>query len=33
MNAQVAVLPVGALRVCGLAAALLGVGVVWVIRS
>jgi hypothetical protein len=33
MNAQVAVLPVAALRACGLAAALLGVGVVWAIRS
>ena len=33
MNAQVALLPVGALRVCGLAAALLGVGAVWAIRG
>ena len=32
MNAQVAILPTGALRVCGLAAALLGVGAVWAIR-
>ena len=33
MNAQVSVLPVTALRVAGLAAAILGVGAVWMIRS
>lgn len=33
MNAQVALLPRGALRACGLAAAVLGVGAVWMIRS
>ena len=33
MNAQVALLPLGAIRVCGLAAAVLGVGAVWIIRS
>jgi len=33
MNAQVALLPVGALRLVGLAAAVLGVGAVWLIRS
>lgn len=33
MNAQVAVLPLGALRMVGLAAALLGVGAVWAIRG
>jgi uncharacterized protein YjeT (DUF2065 family) len=32
MNAQVAILPVMALRVAGLTAAILGVGVVWMIR-
>jgi uncharacterized protein YjeT (DUF2065 family) len=32
MNAQVALLPVTALRVAGLAAAVLGVGAVWAIR-
>jgi hypothetical protein len=32
MNAQVALLPPVALRIAGLAAALLGVGAVWVIR-
>lgn len=32
MNAQVAVLPVKALRIAGLAAAILGVGAVWAIR-
>ncbi|HEX4193434.1 MAG TPA: DUF2065 family protein [Stellaceae bacterium] len=33
MNAQVALLPASALRVAGLAAAILGVGAVWAIRS
>jgi uncharacterized protein YjeT (DUF2065 family) len=33
VNAQVAVLPVTALRVAGLAAALVGVAAVWAIRS
>jgi uncharacterized protein YjeT (DUF2065 family) len=33
MNAQVALLPVAALRLAGLAAALIGVGAVWAIRS
>lgn len=33
MNAQVALLPQTALRIAGLAAAVLGVGVVWAIRS
>jgi len=33
MNAQVALLPVTALRLAGLAAAILGVGAVWAIRS
>jgi uncharacterized protein len=33
MNAQVALLPVPALRIAGLAAAILGVGAVWAIRS
>ena len=33
MNAHVAVLPVPALRVAGLAAAVLGVAAVWAIRS
>ncbi|HVA12439.1 MAG TPA: DUF2065 family protein [Stellaceae bacterium] len=32
MNAQVALLPVPALRVAGLATAVLGVGAVWFIR-
>jgi hypothetical protein len=33
MNAQVALLPASALRMAGLAAAILGVGAVWAIRS
>jgi uncharacterized protein YjeT (DUF2065 family) len=33
MNAQVALLPQPALRVAGLAAAILGVGAVWAIRG
>jgi len=33
MNAQVALLPQPALRIAGLAAAMLGVGAVWAIRS
>jgi uncharacterized protein YjeT (DUF2065 family) len=33
MNAQVALLPPSALRIAGLAAAVLGVGAVWAIRS
>jgi uncharacterized protein YjeT (DUF2065 family) len=33
MNAQVALLPASALRIAGLAAAILGVGAVWAIRS
>ena len=33
MNAQVALLPVTALRFAGLAAAILGVGAVWAIRN
>ncbi len=33
LNAQVAVLPVSALRLAGLAAACLGVAAVWFIRS
>jgi uncharacterized protein YjeT (DUF2065 family) len=33
MNAQVALLPIGALRLAGLAAAILGVGAVWLIRQ
>ena len=33
MNAQVALLPQPALRIAGLAAAILGVGAVWAIRS
>jgi uncharacterized protein YjeT (DUF2065 family) len=33
MSAQVALLPVPALRIAGLAAALIGVGAVWAIRS
>jgi uncharacterized protein YjeT (DUF2065 family) len=33
MNAQVALLPASALRIVGLAAAILGVGAVWAIRS
>ena len=33
MNAQVALLPLGAIRACGLVAAVLGVGAVWIIRS
>ena len=33
MNAQVAILPTIALRVAGLAAAILGVGAVWMIRG
>jgi uncharacterized protein len=33
MNAQVALLPASALRIVGLALAILGVGAVWAIRS
>ena len=33
MNAQVALLPVSALRIAGLTLAILGVGAVWAIRS
>ena len=33
VNAQVALLPASALRVAGLAAAVIGVGAVWAIRS
>jgi hypothetical protein len=33
MNAQVALLPAPALRIAGLAAAILGVGAVWAIRT
>jgi hypothetical protein len=33
MNAQVALLPQPALRLAGLAAAILGVGAVWAIRN
>ena len=33
MSAQVALLPASALRLAGLAAAILGVGAVWAIRS
>ena len=33
LNAQVAVLPASILRIAGLAAACLGVAVVWLIRS
>jgi hypothetical protein len=33
MNAQVALLPASALRLAGLAAAILGVGALWAIRS
>lgn len=33
MNAQVALLPASSLRIAGLAAAILGVGAVWAIRS
>jgi hypothetical protein len=33
MNAQVALLPASALRIAGLAAAILGVGAVWALRS
>jgi uncharacterized protein len=33
MNAQVALLPASALRIAGLALAILGVGAVWAIRS
>jgi uncharacterized protein len=33
MNAQVALLPSSALRIAGLAAAIIGVGAVWAIRG
>jgi uncharacterized protein len=33
MNAQISLLPVTALRLAGLAAAILGVGAVWAIRA
>lgn len=33
MNAQVAILPAPALRLAGLAAAIVGVGIVWLIRG